>query len=67
MPSKADTLAAFSEAQRAKARELIQRIQSGERIPLDEVASFLSDSGKTLQAQTLEKEKPSKQTDVDFF
>ena len=46
---------------------MIQRIQAGENIPLEEIAAFLSESGKALQAQTLEKEKPSKPTDVDFF
>lgn len=67
MPSKAEALAAFSEAQRAKAREIIQRIQSGETIPLPEMIAFLSDSGHLLQAQTKQKESPPKQTDVDFF
>lgn len=67
MPSKAEILAAFSEAQRAKAREIIHRIQSGEAIPLEEMVAFLQDSGRTLQAQTKEREAPSKQLDVDFF
>lgn len=67
MPSKAEALAAFSETQRAKARELISRIQSGETIPLPEVAVFLSDSGRALQAQVTQKEKAAPPTDVDFF
>lgn len=67
MPSKAEALAAFSELQRAKAREIISRIQQGEVIPLEELAPFLEGSGRTLQAQVQAKEKPSIQTDVDFF
>ena len=67
MPSKAEVLAAFSEAQRAKARELIQWVQSGETVPLDELIAFLQDSSRTLQAQAKERETPTKQLDVDFF
>jgi len=67
MPSKADALAAFSEQQRAKARDIIARIQGGEIIPLDEVAAFLGDSGRVLTAQTVAKEKAEKPKDVDFF
>jgi hypothetical protein len=59
---------ATSEAMRAKAREMIARVQSGEAIPLDEIASFLEDSARSLQAQTTEKlPPPVKRQDVDFF
>jgi hypothetical protein len=67
MPSKAEALAVFSELQRAKAREIISRIQQGETIPLPELEAFLSDSGKTLQQQVRTAEAPAKPTDVDFF
>lgn len=67
MPSKAEALAAFSELQRSKARELISRIQQGEKIPLSEISAFLSDSGRALQAQVTQKEKQTPKTDVDFF
>ena len=67
MPSKADALAAFSESQRAKARDIISRIQSGETIPLDEVSAFLGDAGRALSAQTVSKEKAEKPKDVNFF
>lgn len=64
-PAKAS---AFSDAQRAKAREMIARVQSGENIPLEEIAAFLEDSSKQLQGQISEK-LPAlpKRRDVDFF
>lgn len=67
MPTKAEALAAFTEAQRERARDIIRRIQSGETIPLEETVAFLTDSGRTLQAQVREKDSPTKPTDVDFF
>ena len=68
MPSKAElAAAAFSELQRTKARELIARIRSGERIPLAETVEFLSSSGQVLTSQNVAKEKTVKPTDVDFF
>ena len=67
MPPTPKALAAFSELQRAKAREIIAKLQSGETIPLDEMVAFLGDSSRALQAQVVEKEKARPQTDVDFF
>lgn len=59
---------AFSEAQRAKAREMIARVHSGENIPLEDIAAFLEDSARALQGQTIEKTPvPAKKQDVDFF
>lgn len=68
MPSKAELAQlAFSESQRAKAREIISRIRAGEKIPLEETIDFISSSGKSLTTQIVAKEKTEKPIDVDYF
>lgn len=47
-----------------EALSLRQRMLAGEKIPLDELRSFILSSTGTLEGQRKQREKP---TDVEFF
>ena len=65
------TQAGFSEEQKREALALKARIQSGEKIPRDEMIAFILGAEKDLSANKVKLDKPPiskpKAQDVDFF
>lgn len=58
----------FTEEQKQAARELQQRLLSGENVPREDLIAFLA-AGKrilSIQKQPLPKEKPN-ESEIDFF
>jgi hypothetical protein len=49
------------------AQSLIQRIQSGENVPLETLVQFILQSDKELTKERKAHNAPPKEKDVDFF
>ena len=62
-----DSPSGFSDPLKQSALEIRTRIQSGETIPLAELAAFILSAEKDLDKARIKRAQPEKKTDVDFF